>query len=222
MADPIFYTLNKMAELTLRPLDGGDHPDDSPYDFDFVIEELRLAMNEDLKVEILGRRGGDSDDKSPIAQCIYTYTDIDVTFDSKTNRVFAELPSYFLSLKYNKGIRSVSTNTGSLKPMIKCHNPGVTAHLPHASLEQENYLYYIEGMRVFWMRDIKKDGINKVMIKLMIAAPATIGPDDILPLMPENAARIMEVVRKRISVKAPQDRIADGNPNLRNTNEARK
>lgn len=220
MAD--WVTLTILAERAIRPLVGGDDPNDSPFDMDFVIEECRDAMNQELKMEILSRRGGDSDDKSPIAQFIYTYPGIPVIKDAVTNRVYSELPSYWLSLKYNKGIRSVSQEKKSLKAMIRISNPSVTAHLPHASLEEDNYGYYIEGMRIYWMRDIKADGINIVMIKLLIAAPITLGVDDPLPLLPEQTGRILDIVRQRISIKSPQDRIEDEDPNLRATNEARK
>lgn len=222
MADALWPTLRILAERATRPLTGGDDPNDSPYDEDFVIEEVRDAMNQELKVEILQRRGGDSDDKSPISQFIYTYTDIEVQKDNTTERVFAELPSHFLSLKYNKGIRSVSENKKSTLTMIRCANPGVTANLPHADLEQRTFHYYLEGMRVYWLRNILKDGINKVMIKLIVAAPLTLNIDDPLPLLPEQVGRILDIVRARIRPLQPQDRIEDENPNLRSTNEARK
>ena len=168
-------TIRMIAERVERDLVGGDIPIDSPYDQDYIIEHVRDAMNEDLKVEILQKRGsqGREDDKSAVAQYIATY-EVDVQSDKSTNRVFAELPAYFLSLKRQKGIHAVSSAKKSLKRYIRVYNPGVTSNLPHATLEGVNEGYYIEGMRVFFMRDILRDKINKVLIKLIIAATHSI------------------------------------------------
>ena len=219
-----FVTLNILQERLIRKLSGGDVPNDSPYDPAFAIEVIRDAMNEELKREILTRRSGDSDDKSAVSQYIYSYT-VPVTIDTATRRAKAALPSYFLSLKYNKGIRAVIPLTQSsdiLKSMIRIDNPGITSRLPHGDLEQYNQGYYVEGMTIYFMRDIKRDNINQVYIKLLIAAPLTLGWDDPLPLTPESLGRIMDVAEQRMMERVPQDRIADENPNLRSTNEARK
>lgn len=218
----MYSTLNILSERVIRDLSGGDIPMESPYDQSHVIEHVRDAMNEELKREILVRRGGDSDDKSAISQYIYTYQNIQVKRDITTRRTYAELPSYFLSLKYNKGIHSVSTMTDSLNRMIRIANPGVTSKLPHADLEKVNFGYYVEGMTVFWMRDILQERISSVMIKLLIAAPITLGIDDPLPLTPESLGRILDVAKARVQARTPQDRIADEDPNLRQVNESRK
>lgn len=219
-----FVTLNILQERLIRKLSGGDIPNDTPYDPAFAIEVIRDAMNEELKREILTRRGGDSDDKSAVSQYIYSYS-VDVQVDTVTRRAYAALPSYFLSLKYNKGIRAViplSASSDILKGMIRIDNPTVTSRLPHADLEQNNQGYYTEGMTVYFMRDIKRDRIDKVYIKLLVAAPITMGWDDPLPLTPESLGRIMDIAEQRMMERVPQDRIADENPNLRATNESRK
>lgn len=223
MSVPIWTTLNILQERVIKELSGGEIPNDTPYDPDFVIMTVRDAMNEDLKLELLGKRTGQTDDKSAVSQYIATYPSIELQFDTVTKRVYAELPSYWLTLKYNKGIHSISKNEGSLQPYIRISNPGITSHLPHANYENiGNAAYYMEGLRAYWMRDIKRDGERFVMFKLIIAAPITIGLDEPLPLLPESLGRIIDVVKARILNKFPQDRIADNNPNLRATNEQRK
>ncbi len=216
-------TLNILTERLIRRLSGGDIPDDSPYNPAFVQEEIRDTINEDFKAEILRRRAGDEDDneKGVIPQFIVRYPDIPVLLEASTERVYAELPAYFISMKHNKGIHSVSPMKKQLKPMIRVSNPEVTARLPHANLEGQNYLYYVEGMRIYWMRDIKRDKIDKVMIKLQIAASSPSG-DDPLPLLPESIARILDIAAMRVQNKFPQDRLNDGNPNLRALNEQQR
>lgn len=216
-------TLNILTERLIRRLSGGDIPDDSPYNPAFVQEEIRDTINEDFKAEILRRRAGDEDDneKGVIPQFIVAYPDIPVLAELSTERVYAELPAYFISMKHNKGIYSVGPMKKQLKPMVRVSNPEVTARLPHANLEGQNYLYYVEGMRVYWMRDIKRDKIDKVMIKLQIAASSPSG-DDPLPLLPESIARILDIAAMRVQNKFPQDRLNDGNPNLRALNEQQR
>lgn len=214
-------TLNILTERVIRRLSGGDIPIDSPYDPAFVKEEIRDTINEDFKAEILRRRAGDEDDKGAITQFIVSYPDIAVQVEASTERVYAELPSYFLSIKHNKGIHSVSAMKKQLKPMIRIKHPEVVARLPHANLEGQNYGWYSEGMKIYWMRDIKRDKIDKVMIKLLIAASSPSG-DDPLPLLPESIARILDIATMRVQNKFTQDRLNDNNPNLRALNEQQK
>jgi hypothetical protein len=213
-----------MQERVIRDLSGGDIPNDSPYDPAYVIQHLREAMNEDLEFKMLQKRGGDEDDKSHITQYIATYKNIEVKKDNTTQEIYAELPGEFISIKHNKGIHSVHKQEGvnkkvHLLPMIRVTNPGVTMNLPHANFEKKNWGYYTEGMRVIWMRDIKRDNITHVCMKLLIAAPESIGLDDPLPILPESAARIMDRVKLRVQNKFTQDRLLDNNPNLRAQNQ---
>lgn len=219
----IFETIFTVAERAVKEISGGDIPNDSPYDMDFVMRTVRDTFNEDVKLEILSRRGGNSDDKSAIVQAIYTYPDLAVEWDNVTKRCFTALPSVFMSLKYNKGIHSISKTDGSLQPFIRITNPGVTSHLPHANYETwEQVAYYVEQLTAYYMRDVRRDQLSKVMVKLRVMVPSTLGPDDPLPIIPENMARIVDTVKQRILNKYPQDRIADNDPNLRAANESRK
>lgn len=144
----MLYTFNILAEQIIRDLSNGPIPADSPYDPAYVKNHIRNAMEENLKMEILKKRTGDEDDRSPVTQCIFTYTR-SVLYDTPTNRAYAELPSYFQALKYNKGIHSVSKLKDSIHPMIPMNNHMVSSFLPHGDLERLNWGYYVEGMRVF-------------------------------------------------------------------------
>lgn len=217
-------TLRELSERTIRDLSGGDIPSDSPYDMDYVIQTWRDVMNADLKMESLNRRHGPSDDKSAVVQFIAKYTvPVEKDLVGTEMRVYAKLPDYFHSVKYNRGIYSVSEVKKSLRPMIKVQHAHVTDRLSHKhEIEGDTYFYYVEGMNVYWMRDILKDRITHVLIKLIIAAPSIYGPDDVLPLLPENIFDMMIKVKMQIQNKFPQDRIADANPNLRAVNEQSK
>lgn len=222
-------TLREEVELIRRRIAGGDIPDDFPYDEDFVAREYRDAMREDCAaVEKTKRSSGDGgreDDKSPIAQFIYTYK-VEVIVDPLSKRICADIPDDFMRMKWNRGVHAVHP----LKPeskhleaaMLYDHNPEVSAHLPIGNAEGF-YSYYIEGFKIFFPRDIKRDGVNHVLVKIILPAPSSFGMDDRLPVIPENVIRIRDLVIQRLMYPGkPQDRIADGNPNLRAVNEQPK
>jgi hypothetical protein len=213
-------TLRELAERTIRDLVGGDIPQDSPYDIDYVIQAWRDVMRADLKLESLTKRHGSDDDKSAIAQFLATYK-VDVQKPNDEGFAFATLPDYFQTLKHNGGIYGVSfKKNGILTPMIRTDHASVSRQLSHVNeLAGATYIFFIEGMTVQFLRDILKDRVTEVFIKLLTAAPDKFGPDDVLPIIPDNIFDMMTKVKLQIQNKTQQDRIADGNPNLRATNE---
>ncbi|MGC3945361.1 MAG: hypothetical protein QM762_12745 [Chryseolinea sp.] len=213
-------TLGTLTESIIRDLSGGDIPSDSPYKPEFVVRHICDAMREDLKMEILNRRGGmggKEDDRTAVTQYIATLGPITVKQDSATARTYIDLPAY-MSLKFNKGIHAISTEKGSLKRFIPIANPGVTSRLPHGDLERDNFGYYLEGLRAFFMRDLIREKITKLLLKVVQPAPESLGMDDPLPILPENVGRIKEMVKARMVNRIPNDRLNDNNPNLRVTN----
>lgn len=155
---------------------------------------------------------------STVTLYIATYENIEVKVEVSTGRVYVDIPSVPMTLRYNKGLHALSPMKNPLKRYIPVSNPGVTAQLPHADLERENYGYYQEGLKAYWMRDIKRDGVTKVLMKLLVPAPDTWGIDEPLPLIGENVSRIMDMVKYRIKNPGVADRISDGNQNLRAKN----
>lgn len=212
-------TIQIIAERAIRRLSGGDIPNDSPYDIDFIKADVRDAMREDLKLELLQSRDQRDNNRGAVTLYLATYAPIKVLFDAMTNRAYITLPeSGYMNLKYNKGIHAVSNVKTPLKRMIPIANPGVTSNLPHADLERSNFGYYAQGSKIFWMRNIIAENIANVMVVLVIPAPESIGDNEALPLLPENVARILDLVVKRNMPMVPQDRIDDNDPNLRKLN----
>lgn len=213
----MIYTLNILKERVIRDLSGGDIPDDSPYNGDHIIAHIVDAAREDLKIELLPKRGQPSN-KATIQLYIATYEDVPVQVEKSTARVYIDLPSLHMTLKYNKGIHAVSPMKSPLNRYIQVQNPGVTSRLPHGDFERQNVGYYQEGLKIFWMRDIKKDEVNTVLLKLLVPAPDTWTFDEPLPLIAENVARILDMVKNRIKNPGVNNRLNDGNPNLRPAN----
>jgi hypothetical protein len=222
-------TLREEVELIMRRLSGGPVPDDSPYNRNFVAREYRDAMREDCKMEIYRRPrtdGSSGDDKALIGQFIATYK-VNVEVDTDSKRVFIAVPDNFLSLKYNKGIYDVvivdPKATHLQNSVFPVHNPQISSHLPVGDPDMMKgfYTYYLEGLRIFFARDIKRDKIDSVYLKLIVPGADKYGWDDALPVLPENAARCRDIVCERMLKpgRIQQDRIADNNPNLRSVNE---
>lgn len=211
-------TLGTIGERIIRGLSGGDIPSDSPYKMEFVIADIKDALREDLKLEILQRRSGREDDRTPVTQYIATYPNVLIQWDAVTKRCYFDLPSSYMSLKHNKGIHWVADARTPHLQMIPVANPGVTIHLPHADMERVNYAFYIEGLKGFFLRNVLRDKLQKLLLKLIVPAPDTWTIDMPLPVLPENIARVMDVVKNRQLMRVPQDRLNDGNPNLRPAN----
>lgn len=212
-------TLGTTAERVIRRLSGGDIPSDSPYKMEFIVADVRDMFRADLKLEVLERRTGQEDDRTPVTQYIATYFDIPVQLEILTKRAYIDMPSNYMSLKHNKGIHWVASMRTPNRKMILIANPSVAINLPQADLERLNYGYYVEGLRIYWMRDIMKDKEMKVLLKLLIPAPDTWTIDMPLPVLPENVSRVIDaVVAKNLNPKVPQERLNDGNPNYRAAN----
>lgn len=215
----MIYTLNILAELAIRSLSGGDIPSDSPYSRVAVILEIKNALREDMKLQILEKRAGEQDDRSLPTQYIASYPDVVVQRDVALQRDYINLPSAYTSLKYNKGVYWISPMKRPHKQMVPVTEPTISMNLRHGQYERQNYGYYVEGQKAFFTRDILRDEkIDKVLLKLVVAAPDTWGNDDPLPVIPENIGRVLDIVKKRIQNVFLNDRIADGNPNIRQQN----
>jgi hypothetical protein len=103
--------------------------------------------------------------------------------------------------------------------MIPVANAGVTVNLPHADMERQSYGFYVEGLKLLWIRNILRDKVTKVMVKLIVASADTLGIDEPLPVLPENVARIIDrVIGMQMNPRLPQDRLNDNNPNIRAQN----
>jgi hypothetical protein len=213
-------TLNTITESVIKDLSGGPIPDDSPYDEAFVRLSVRDALREDLKLELLNRRAGSDgeNDRSHITQYIASYFDVQVQYEASTKRAYIDLPSTFMSMSWNKGLHCLADMRTPLKQMIPVTNPGVTVHLQHGNFERDNYGFYAEGRKVYWMRNILQDKVTKVLLKLIVPAPDTWGNDDPLPVLGENIARVKRVVKNDILNRFPNDRVNDNNPNIRPQN----
>lgn len=212
-------TLTTLTEQIHRRLSGGDVPDDSPWDTDFLMQDLRNAIREDLKLEYLQSKNEGDEDKSTLSNFIASYFDIEVKVERQTRKTYIDLPQTPMTLRYNKGIWNIYDMKNPEKAFIYVANPDVTRNLPGGDLERNNFGFYREGLKAYFTRDIKREKVDKCLLKMVVVAPESMGVNDPLPLLPENTSRIIDIVVKRnVTPMLPNDRLNDGNPNIRPTN----
>jgi hypothetical protein len=205
-------TLKQEAALIHRILNGGQANTDSEYDDRYTAKLFRSAMNEILGLQYIQSRQL-ADDRTHIKMYVATYPSINVKWDDATERCYADLPDFYISLPYNRGVVQVSSMDKPLEPMIQKRNPSVSAKLPAGRL-QGQIGYYVEGLKIFWDEKVTKKGVKKVLVKLVVAAPDSFGLDDSLPITPEQAAQCRDRVLNWYRNEGIQDKVVDGNKDL--------
>jgi len=205
-------TLKKISAEIIKILSGGTPSKDSEYDERYIAQLVRSGMNEALKMEVFSKRQTD-DDRSAIAMYIATYTALDVKKDPITERYYTEIPGFYVSLPYNKGIRQISPVNKDRESFVQKLNPSVTETL-HAGKLQGRIGFYIEGYKAIYDETINQRGIKKVNIKLIVAAPENLGMDDPLPILPEHKFSIIEKIVQTMRNDPIQDTINDENKDV--------
>lgn len=207
-------TLKEFSWEIIRILSGGQQSKDTEYDVRYVSELIRTAMNEVIPMEVIRKRSL-ADDRTAIRMYIASYPNIKIQYDDATNRSYANIPEFYQSMVYGKGVYGVSFMDKPYDPMIPQHNPEVSSRISAGSL-QGKVGYSVEGYKIWWNKKMGgkgKDAIQ-VLIRLVVAAPDTIGLDDNLPIIPEQKALIQDRVLQWIRQEGIQDKIADENKDL--------
>lgn len=199
------YTLNGISSKIIRRLSGGNQSKDSTIDRREVIDEIRDTMNQMLKLEILQKMG--LGDRTLPALYIATYGPLAI--EDNEGEYYTTLPDNFLSLPYNRGVHQVYKAGQVRTQLIRRNQPYVSTFLRVNQL-QGNQGYYVEGRKLIYDTPLKVKKDDKVTVKLLIAAPSTIGPDDPLPILPEQVHQIEEeVTRSLMGARIPEDRVND-------------
>lgn len=206
-------TLRQIAGQVHRILNGGQANTDSEYDDRYTVLLIRSAINNILAIQQIMTKRQIADDRSLEKMYIATYPSISVQNDSTTERSYAELPDFYISLPYNRGLVQVSAMDKPLEPMIQIPYPSVSNTLPCGQLQGRKG-YYVEGLRIYWDELINKKAVQKVLVKLLVAAPDSIGINDPLPITPEQITRVREMVIAEYRQEGVQDKIVDSNKDI--------
>lgn len=207
-------TLNQLAYQIRQDISNGRPSKDTPYNIDYIILKIREALNEVLALEITRRRGnGRDDDRSIPSTYIATYLDQEILNETSTGRDYVTLPDFYINLKYDKGIHAIAPMKNPLKTMIRIPDPMVYSNLAAGELEGDNFGYYVEDQKAYFMKKIR-DRVDSVIIKLVVAAPDKYSVDDVLPLSPENIIQVQERVKETMISRGIQDKINDQNKDI--------
>lgn len=202
-------TLRKIARLIWHDVDGGDPSSDSRLNEKYIILRVRQKLQAKMKIQRFERMK--EGDNTVMAQYIYTYTGVEVQGKSGGGYPYIDLPDFYPSLPYNKGIKDVCPNEDLFNPYIRKNNPSVTMGLKCGEL-QGKLGWWPEGLKVYFDKD--KSIADTVAVKLLLPAPDAIGEDDPLPVTPEIQDEIIIELKQELGVMPIQDNINDNNPDI--------
>ncbi len=100
-------TLYKLAEQAQRRLAGGQPSRDTAVKIQELIIAAQQAYAQIVKINLFeNRRAGEYDVNGAF---IYTFEDVPVSFDTKKNLYYCDLPSTYIALPHEMGIAQVSS-----------------------------------------------------------------------------------------------------------------
>lgn len=205
-------TLAKIAQQVIRRASGGNQSKDSQLDRREVMLRIRQVMNEECKKSFfenynLGEPGVEG-------QYVARYTNVAVLKDTTTNEEYSNIPSTYAALPNGRGIREVvPVKSGCFPLIIRKHgSKGIYSRLDVANM-QGALGCWPEGNKLYYDQSLLKQGIQKVTIKLAVAAPDSVGEDDDLPIDESAATAIVDKTFQFFYPPVPQDRINNNNPN---------
>jgi hypothetical protein len=205
-------TKRSIATEVIKIYSGGNKSKDSGLDVRDVILLVNHVLNHKVKLKFFENY---SFDRSGVdGQYIASFPNIDVTKDTARGEYYSLLPSIYVALPNNRGIRQVSPMKNQRDPFIirQNGNRGIHSLLPSGNLEGRIGLYP-EGSKIWYDADMGKKNITKVLIKLVVASPDNIGENDSLPL---DAAAVSDVIKEVYTIlmgRQPHDKINDNNEN---------
>lgn len=199
-------TLRKLAQEALRFESGGDLSIDSQLSEAYAILVARQAANKFLAPMIYGQMA--EGDRGTLPLLIAGYQ---VTVQGTVPNRYITLPEFYQNMPFNKGLHGIAPIEDPTNHFIPRNNPAVTRNLPCADLEPDQNSYYTEGLTVYFDENMD---LKKVLVKLLVAAPDSIGPDDSLPIFPEMQYDLVMMVRQMMREQPIQDKILDGNADI--------
>jgi hypothetical protein len=124
---------------------------------------------------------------------------------------YIDLPEFYMSLPFNKGLVSVAPIDDPTNAFIFRLSPSVSRNLPCADLEPGQFSCWTKGKKVYLDNDCE---FGKLLLDLLVASPDSTGIDDALAIFPEHQAEIIQKVREMLKTMPLQDRRLDGSPDI--------
>jgi hypothetical protein len=204
-------TLRTIAWQFLDDISGGGVTKDTRFDEREIILKIRQLLNEVLMLSVFQK--AQEGDRSAITTYISRY-ELLVVVDKE--KAYVTIPEFFTGQAYNRGIHRIFLKRDPYKDFIISHNPGVSKNLGAGNVYGENYVF-IEGYTMIF-RNLKlpksPTALDKtVVLQLIIAAPDSIGINDILPVLPEHQTEILKRLKAQY-IPTPQDPTNNNNKDI--------
>lgn len=203
-------TLKQLAALHIDKYSGGMQGVDSPLFYRSTILKIRGLLNEILKIEVLQARN-EGDRNGPV-QYIASYN-LTVTKTGGVAKV--TLPEFYLQMPYNGGIYRVfpkDRRQGGFD-FVRTYNPGVSANTDAGNYAGHKN-YWAEGRDIYFRKAFSEpnDDLN-VTVQIFVAAPDSIGENDVLPISPDQQMEILRRLDILVQSVLPQDKLNNQSPN---------
>lgn len=183
-------TLNQIADLVIHDFEGGLPSQESKLDRRDIVKKARHFLPTVLKPVLWGKIS--EGDRSTIPQAIYTY-ELSLQEDSQ-DRKYLAIPDLYMALHDNRGIHRLYVKGNPYADFVPMNNPGVSAMLPHSKLKGVQY-YYVEGMNIIIGPGSIAKKADKMILQIINPAPDALGENDALPMLPEQLAELIRLVK---------------------------
>ena len=203
-------TKRRLAEQILRRLSGGDASDDSQYDIREIMLFVGQALGFLVKANYLENlRYGDT---SIGSQYISTFPGVPVQFNKTTGKAFIDLPCTYLDLPDGRGIFHISPLRQQDNAFVPVRNGSETLFSHSAAGNLEGRIgFWAEGNRVYFNKDISREGCNEVLLKLAVVSPESIGADDPYPISSDMEIVVIGKVLEIMGIRVENDDANDNN-----------
>lgn len=204
-------TLNQIADLILHDFEGGIPSKDSKLDRRDIIKKARSFIHTIVKP--LYYEKWNEGDKSAIPQCIYSY---ELSLSEDAEGKYIAIPDFYMSLPDNRGIHRVYVKGNRYADFVIQNNPGVTGDLPHSSMKGVQYCS-IEGLKVRMNKGCTAKKADKMILQIINIAPEALADDADLPLMGEQLAELLKLLKMDYApfANVQTDYLNNNNPNIR-------
>ncbi len=200
----MFTTKLKISDQILRRLEGGDVSDDSRYDPREIILLIEQALATLVKGNhIQNLRLGETTIGS---QYISSFFNVEVKHSPCLTMTFSEIPSSYLDLPNGKGVHQISNMKDQENSFIPVRNGFSTLYNNSPAKNLEGRIgYYLEGNRIYYLKDLIKEGCNDVLVKLVVPSPSNIADDEPYPIGTDMEFLVIKEVLQIMGVSIPTD-----------------
>lgn len=183
---------------------------DQPVDIRDVYAELDRVTNKYARLGLF--QNMTLGDRNVQDNYLTTFTGVPIGFDKDQEICYSVLPAKFIALPHGRGIDAVFPEGGrdrELYPLPR-HFRSSFRFSP-ASVLSGNNGFWCEGEKIYYTKKYDVSGVEKMVIRLVIASAASIDEDAPYPIDPGMESTVLDEVIAHFlgSERKPQDKVAD-------------